>query len=247
MSDIRAICEKIKGKSGAGAALVVTQALNIPGLFFYGQLYHTDEVQRLADGEGTKAAFDVVKLLSYGTHKDVDSLSVEAAQLLTPVVTAKLHYLTLVSLSTNQRRLTYEQLHASLGVEDVRELEDIVIDAITEGLIGGRIDQQNSIVDIHEVAARDVELTAVPALIEQLEAWAQRCDAVTSELKTVAVSQQNARDRDVAVAVARGDREAAAVVDCKKALLAGNKADQQRGDAGAAQDEMGGHRGKRGY
>ena len=70
MSDINAFVQQVKGKQPSAVALIVKQAITTPGLYFYGQLFHSEEVQGLA-GTPNEPALEVLRLFVYGTLADV--------------------------------------------------------------------------------------------------------------------------------------------------------------------------------
>lgn len=180
--DIRVYCDMIKGKADMAAAVVVKQALGAPMIFFYGQLFHTPEVQALKNSSAGKGSYDLIQLFTYGTVKDVEKMAEDSKKLVTTNLMTKLKQLTIVTLAASNRRLSYNALMNDLGIKDVRELEDLVIDSITDGLIGARLDQQGSVVEVHEVAARDVRLDDLDRLLEALDGWYTRCDQTAKQL-----------------------------------------------------------------
>ena len=56
-------------------------------------------------------------------------------------MTAKLRMLTIVSLAHRSKKVSYASLQSELGISNVRELEDLIIDTIYSGLLEGRLDQ----------------------------------------------------------------------------------------------------------
>ena len=58
-----------------------------------------------------------------------------------------------------------------LFIEDMRSLEDIIVDSIYAGLIQAKIDQRNRTVYILDFMSRDVRPQDVGALISKLESW----------------------------------------------------------------------------
>uniref|UniRef100_A0A7S1Q8Y1 PCI domain-containing protein n=1 Tax=Neobodo designis TaxID=312471 RepID=A0A7S1Q8Y1_NEODS len=211
-----AVADLVHGKPPAAAAALVKQELGRPSTYFFGQLYHTPEVQALKG----QPVFEVVELFAYGTLADVSSLSAEAQTMITPNMTNKLKRLTLVSLAQHDRRLSYDRLFAGLQVDEGRELEDLVIDAITEGLLAARIDQRGRTVEVTYAAARDVKREAVGALKEALVAWRARCTSTVAELD--ALVQNSRANRDMQSALTKGiiDAESRTADECKKELLA---------------------------
>lgn len=77
--------------------------------------------------------------------------------------------MTLITLASQNRNLSYSTLIPSLGLESsgdgpssrihpnsMRELEDIVIDAMYAGIISARIDQRRQRLEIESVMGRDL-------------------------------------------------------------------------------------------
>ena len=68
-------------------------------------------------------------------------------QELSKKMTIKLRQLSLVSLAHASKKVPYEQLQLALGITNVRELEDLIIDTIYAGILEGRLDQHNGVRD----------------------------------------------------------------------------------------------------
>lgn len=70
-----------------------------------------------------------------------------------------------------------------LDVANVRELEDLIIDSIYQGLLTGKLDQQKSIFIVDETFGRDVRLEIDGEnMVKTLDAWVTRSDSL---LKTI--------------------------------------------------------------
>jgi hypothetical protein len=211
-----AVAEQVHGKPPAAAAALVKQELGRPSTYFFGQLYHAAEVQALKG----QPVFEVLELFAYGTLADVPSLSADAKGLVTPNMTGKLKRLTLVSLAQRDRRLSYDTLFAGLQVEEGRELEDLVIDAVTEGLLTARIDQRSRTVEVTYAAARDVKREDVGALKDALVAWRGRCTATVAELDSLVNSSRGNREFQALVTKSVNEEESRTSDECKKELIA---------------------------
>jgi COP9 signalosome complex subunit 7 len=219
MADVSGYIEKVRGKAPAAVGLVVREALGRPDVYFYGQLYHQKEVQALATNPPTAALLEVLRVFTYGTLADVPTLAPDAQQLITPNQLEKLKRLTLMTMAAKNRRMTYDSLFAALQVADGRELEDIVIDAITEGLIGGRIDQLARTVEITHAASRDVRLEDVARIKQALLAWSDRCSATAAQLKTIAESTKKSQDLENAITASLKEEESKVTDECKRELI----------------------------
>jgi COP9 signalosome complex subunit 7 len=58
-----------------------------------------------------------------------------------------------------------------LQVTSVRELEDLIIDVMYAGLLGGRLDHQSGTLHIEWMAGRDVSKNEVEDMRSQLQNW----------------------------------------------------------------------------
>lgn len=54
--------------------------------------------------------------------------------------------------------LAYSLLMAELGISTVRELEDLVIEGISAGVVQGKLDQKSSHFEVDYVIGRDIRL-----------------------------------------------------------------------------------------
>ena len=56
--------------------------------------------------------------------------------------------------------LAYSLLMAELGISTVRELEDLVIEGISAGVVQGKLDQKSSHFEVDYVIGRDIRSAA---------------------------------------------------------------------------------------
>ena len=73
--------------------------------------------------------------------------------------------------------VSYAELSEQLGINDVRQLEDKIIDCIYNNLLKGKLDQKNQTLHVQSTAGRDIKETEVDAMIAKLEAWDQQLAA----------------------------------------------------------------------
>jgi COP9 signalosome complex subunit 7 len=87
----------------------------------------------------------------------------------------KLKHLTIVTLAARHgKELSYDILKKELDLESLRELEDLVLDAIYQGLIEGKIDQQKQKVYVDFAIGRDVREGDLLRVQEMLSNWVAR-------------------------------------------------------------------------
>lgn len=91
----------------------------------------------------------------------------------------KLQHLTIVTLATKSKCIPYSVLLEELDIKNVRDLEDLIIEAIYADIIQGKLDQKNSQLEVDFAGlGRDVRPADTAAVIETLSNWGQACDAV---------------------------------------------------------------------
>ncbi|KAG9310307.1 hypothetical protein JVU11DRAFT_9428 [Chiua virens] len=94
----------------------------------------------------------------------------------------KLKYLTIVTLAMERHILSYSVLLEELRVTNIRELEDLIIDAIYLDILRGKLDQKEQQLEIEYTMGRDLEPGKLEKLLEALQNWASTTAAVLSEL-----------------------------------------------------------------
>ena len=101
------------------------------------------------------AYLTLLNIFAYGTYKNV-SESQEPLPEVTEAMGRKLRLLTVVSLAETSKVLAYSLLMAELGLTTIRELEDLVIEGISAGVVQGKLDQKSSHFEVDYVIGRDI-------------------------------------------------------------------------------------------
>lgn len=60
-----------------------------------------------------------------------------------------------------------------LDLNDIRGLEDLIIDCIYNDLIGGKLDQKNQLLEVEYTFGRDLRESDIDLLVNKLEEWDQ--------------------------------------------------------------------------
>ncbi|KAF8139797.1 hypothetical protein EV363DRAFT_1392722 [Boletus edulis] len=170
-----------KSAKGAAAAKLVQDATSAPGVFVFAELLELPNIQELATSEQHAPCFSLLQLFSYRTFRDY----LEHKDSLPPLNQAqitKLKYLTIVTLATERHILPYSLLLDELQVETIRELEDLIIDAIYLDVLRGKLDQKEQQLEIEYTMGRDLEPGKLEKLLEALQSWATTTATVLSEL-----------------------------------------------------------------
>ena len=67
--------------------------------------------------------------------------------------------------------MKYDRLLEYLDIPNVRELEDLLINAIYQNIICGKLDQRNKQVDIEYTMCRDLEVKQITNIKDILSNW----------------------------------------------------------------------------
>jgi COP9 signalosome complex subunit 7 len=171
------MAEKAKGKQ---AAAVILQAIGAQNVFVFGELLMVPSIQQLEATEDKKHV-DLLKIFAYGTYSDYKNAG--NLPILTPSQIRKLKQLTIVSLAAVSKVISYAQLHQQLDIQDVRELEDLIIDAIYQGVIQGKLDQRKKQLEIECTMGRDLKPESLDVMITTLSNWYQVSEQLVGNIK----------------------------------------------------------------
>lgn len=115
----------------------------------------------------------------------------------------KLQHLTIVSMAVPNKQLAYDALLAELGCQTVRQLEDLIIDAIYADCVHGRLDQRRRLFEVDHTIGRDVrEHVDVAALKRTLVEWSGACETVLA-----CIEQQIGRANDLKAAQLKAGKD----------------------------------------
>lgn len=166
-----------KTAKGAAAVELIKQAVEAPGVNVFGELLDMPNIKELENGPYAEY-WNTLNLFAYGTYKQYLE-NKEKLFDLTPIQKKKLQHLTIVTLATKLKCIPYSVLLEELDVKNVRDLEDLIIEAVYADIIHGKLDQKNSQLEVDYAGlGRDVRPGDTGAVAETLAAWGQACDAV---------------------------------------------------------------------
>lgn len=176
--------------SPAAVSVVIRKVITHPDAYFFGRLLQLPAVKNMESDAQFAHFVQVLHLLCFGSLADLASQPPAVQELFRSSTTlqTKLKRLTLISLCSQARRVSYKDIRTHTGILDTRELEDLIIDTITEGLLKARIDQKEAAVDVFQVTARDVNLQDskdLDRMIRTIETWVGNCTASETDLGSV--------------------------------------------------------------
>ncbi|KFP83454.1 COP9 signalosome complex subunit 7b [Apaloderma vittatum] len=177
-----------KGTSGSALTALINQVLEAPGVYVFGELLELTNVQELAEGSNA-AYFQLLNLFAYGTYPDYVGkvlnfvfLTLTANKDNLPELTAtqknKLKHLTIVSLASRMKCIPYSVLLKDLDMRNLRELEDLIIEAVYTDIIQGKLDQRNQVLEVDFCIGRDIQKKDISNIVKTLQEWCDGCEAV---------------------------------------------------------------------
>eukprot|EP01062_Namystynia_karyoxenos_P055881 TRINITY_DN46893_c0_g1_i1.p1 TRINITY_DN46893_c0_g1~~TRINITY_DN46893_c0_g1_i1.p1 ORF type:complete len:284 (+),score=119.92 TRINITY_DN46893_c0_g1_i1:91-942(+) len=196
MGDLAHYCSLARGQRGRAVTAVLSEVLSDPHIFVFGELFEVPSVADLATkgDKDEKAAYDQLQIFAHGTLTDYQKRERELPKLKEPQL-HKLKQLTLVSLAAQSRILKYDDLLRSLDINDVRELEDVIIDTITNDLLNAKIDQARRQVEVLDVIGRDVRKEEIGKMVEQLNGWFADSSAVMQTLDELIKEAESEKEK----------------------------------------------------
>lgn len=167
-----------KGAKGAAASELIKQALEATGVYVFGELLDMPNIKEL-EGGSFQNYFELLQIFAHGTYSNY----LEKQATLPPLTDAqkkKLQHLSIVSLATKMNCIPYSLLLKELDIKHVRDLEDLIIDAIYADIIRGKLDQKNSYLEVDFAIGRDFKEEDLNVMIETLQEWCDSCESVLS-------------------------------------------------------------------
>lgn len=172
-------------KSARGRALaeIIMKATAEPSVFAFGELWDLPNVQELANGDFA-GYYHLLNIFTYGTLADFKGQSNLPA--VSPEQQMKLKQLTMLTLASNEKTLSYNVMMAQIDLPNVRELENFIItQCFYPNILKGKLDQRKSCLLVYSMIGRDVKFENVGALASSLTNWLRSSQGVLSEIESM--------------------------------------------------------------
>ncbi|KAJ8089075.1 hypothetical protein PM082_014323 [Marasmius tenuissimus] len=170
-----------KSMKGAAAAKLIQDATSAPGVFVFGELLQLPNVQELGKNQEQEKHLSLLQLFAYKTYGDYLKHQDQLPPL-NPAQITKLKHLSIVTLAADKRILPYSELMTALQTPTIRELEDLIIDAIYLDILRGKLDQKEEQLEVEYTMGRDIEPEKLGELLAALKDWASTTAAVLQTL-----------------------------------------------------------------
>ncbi|KAJ9309146.1 hypothetical protein DTO217A2_1515 [Paecilomyces variotii] len=185
-------------------ANLITNATSSPNTYVFAELLETPTVQALRSAdtpEEYKGYLKLLEIFAWGTWEEYQSTPNLPA--LKPEQELKLRLLSLLTLSTTLKPLTYQSLMTSLSISSPSELESLVTKAIYSSLITARLSPATNPPTVHVTSVaplRDVRPQSVATMISILTEWKNRCggviDGIEAEIARIKLEAEKRRAKE---------------------------------------------------
>jgi COP9 signalosome complex subunit 7 len=177
-----------RGAKGKALAAVLERAVADANCLVLGELLALPAVKELAkaaEGSEELKRFAATEAIAYGTYREYRE-GEKAGKLppLTESAEKKLRQLTIASLAYDHQRIPYSRLMEELEMNDLRALEDLVIDAVYLGVVAAKLDQKNQCIVVSGVMGRDLRFEDIGKLGDALASWSAQSEALIQKLNS---------------------------------------------------------------
>lgn len=179
---------------GRACEALIRQALDHSAVFTFGELLDCKNVQELMNQPDSRKLVELLQIFAYGTYPDYQARCSELPEL-SLQQKRKLQLLTVVSLATKDKYIKFADLQVSLDVSSPRELEDLIIDGVYQGLIAGKMDQENQCLIVESCSCRDCRDEDIDYIIETLDWWHDSAQKMVSSLNDMVEYSHNSFER----------------------------------------------------
>lgn len=170
-----------KNVRGAAASQLVQQVTEAPNVFVFGELLQLDGIKELENNETHSQYWRLLQLYAFGVYKDFQEKK-ESLPELNDAQIRKLRLLTLATLASKSKFVYYDSLKSSLGLDNLRQLEDLIIEAIYADILQGKINQKEKRLEVDFVVGRDIKPEMIETIIDTLQNWSAKCEAAMVNL-----------------------------------------------------------------
>lgn len=145
--------------SSKGVALqnLIRDLLASSGIYVFAEILQAKPVQELAAHPTDASYYELLEIFAYGTWKDYRERQAHLPELNEQQI-SKLKLLSIITRASRSRIIPYSELLEELEIDGAQAVEELIIDGIYSGLLGGRLDQKYSRVEVETSVGRDVRL-----------------------------------------------------------------------------------------
>ncbi|KAF8986429.1 COP9 signalosome complex subunit 7a [Entomortierella lignicola] len=184
-----------KSAKGAGCVQLIKDAMAAPGVMVFGELLDMPNVADLKSNPEHERYYRLLEIFSFGTYRDYQQNKDTLPEITEPQ-RSKLQQLSIVTLSERVRAIPYKDLLEYLEIANVRQLEDLIMDAIYQNVINANLDQKLKQVEVHSAMGRDLRPGQAQIMLKVLEDWTKTSEALLKALSAKMTQVQDNYERE---------------------------------------------------
>jgi len=172
-----------KGLKTKALIPLIRQILSHPGVFVFGEFMYLENVRALkdSDDEECRSFYELLEIFAFGTYDDYKRKNGMIPELSENQM-LKLKKLSIVQLASEHRTIPYVLLLEKLDVSTLRELEDLIIECMYQGLVEGKLDQEKHQFQVDQTIGRDIQLNEIDRLVSVLVDWQKKTEMQLEEI-----------------------------------------------------------------
>jgi len=142
-----------------------------------------ESVQALSKkGGDSQQHFELLEIFAYGKYSDYKAKQNDLPKL-SAIQSKKLKQLTIASLASESHVIPYSRLIKELDIAGLRELEDLIIDALYKDIVVGKLDHEKQIFQIDSSLGRDLRPEDMDKMISTLLAWQNQSEVLLKSIE----------------------------------------------------------------
>lgn len=149
---------------------LIKKIIDSPSVYSFYEFFDIPVINSLQTSPTHQPYYDLLRLFAFGTYLDY-AAKANTLPLLSTTSLMKLRHLSIISMARKSRTISYSSLCRSLGLENIRELEDLIIEAFYADIIKGKLDQMRNQLEIEFTIGRDVTDEQLDDILYILEDW----------------------------------------------------------------------------
>lgn len=179
------VIEALKKMEDDSLVMVIKEALNYVDTSVFEKLLECPNVIALETTHHAPYLL-LLRLFSRGTYLDYLENKEYLPELSEPQI-KKLQYLTIVKLANKMKIISYDVLLKELNIDNVKDLENLIIEAIHLNLISGELNQKDNCLEVNWTVSKDVGANDVGNMIDTLQQFSDSSENVLSTVQACTV------------------------------------------------------------
>eukprot|EP00467_Chlorarachnion_reptans_P009401 CAMPEP_0114523074 /NCGR_PEP_ID=MMETSP0109-20121206/21092_1 /TAXON_ID=29199 /ORGANISM="Chlorarachnion reptans, Strain CCCM449" /LENGTH=246 /DNA_ID=CAMNT_0001704355 /DNA_START=197 /DNA_END=937 /DNA_ORIENTATION=- len=176
------IVKELKDLSGSDLQTGILKALADPSRYSFGDILALENIEKLSGDSTGKKWCELLKIFAHGTLSEYMAKRNILPELKTEHIT-KLKHLTILSLASQSKTLSYSPLVETLEAKTVEEVEDLITDCIRKRLIRGKHNPKAGVFIVEYSEGRDISDEDLDEMAQQMSSWLKTSQEALKVLK----------------------------------------------------------------